>query len=214
MQENFGNESAQRQQYPEPETVGFPPQSAPNPKKSGMLKWIIIAIIGILVIGGAAFFVLSGGDNNEVPEPTSQSISFVTTPVPTALATSTPTAANKEDISIQVLNGTGVAGEAGYLKDQLNSADYADVDTANATGANVTVTTMTYNSQTSPAVVSEITQILERIYQQVETKQSSSSGAYDISVVVGLRKGATPKPAASSTPSASTSPSPSPSATP
>jgi uncharacterized protein YaiE (UPF0345 family) len=195
--------------YPSTETVGFPPQSQPAPKK-GFLKWIIIAILGLLLIGGAAFFVLQGGDDASTPlkTPTVQGIDFVQTPSPTVAPAVTPEPVNKEGISVELLNGTGIGGEAGYLETQLKSLGYTDIKTGNASGAVVSVTTITFNTSVSETVVSEITKKLEDIYKQVETKTSSNTGSYDVKIIVGLRKGATPKPSTASTPKASTSSSP------
>src|SRR3546814_13026593 len=86
---------------------------------------------------------------------------------------------NKESISIEVLNGTGIGGEAGYLETQLKSLGYTDIKTGNASGATVSVTTITFNTSVSETVVSEITKKLEDIYQKVETKKSSKTCSYD-----------------------------------
>lgn len=200
-------------QYANPEPVGFPSSPTPNHKKRpAALKWIIIAIVGLLIIGGAAFFVLSGGESETSdPTPTS-SVDFIQTPQPTTAASPTAGPINRDDISVQILNGTGIAGEAGALQQILSSAGYKDIKTGNAPNT-VTVTTMTYNSSTSAAVVTELTGLLEKTYQQVETKQSSTTGSADVTIVVGLRKGATPKPSAAATPAATTKASGTPAAT-
>lgn len=207
---------SQPAQYQQQEPVGFPSHPIAPKKKSGLIKWIIIAVIGLVLIGGAVFFVFSGGgsDEDENPTPTS-SVDFIQTPQPTTIPTPSPAAIDRKAIAIQVQNGTGIPGEAGALETLLGGLGYDDITTGNSSST-VTVTTMTYNSSVSQTAISEITQLLEKTYQQVETKMSSTTGNYEISIVVGLRKGATPKPVASATPKATTKPttSPSPTATP
>lgn len=209
--------------YPTSESVGFPPQAQPK-RKSGALKWIALIIVGILLIGGAAFFVLQGSETGEPEEtPSVQGINFVETPQPEATTNPTPTAApiNREEISIEVLNGTGITGEAGYLETQLKGIGYTSLKTGNASGGTVSTTTVTFNTSVSKTISDEITAKLEGIYQKVESKTSSNTGSYDVKIVVGLRKGATPKPAsttkpisASGTPAASGTATPKASATP
>jgi hypothetical protein len=213
-QKSMENQS-QQTQYQQQEPVGFPSHPiAPKNKRSGLIKWIIIAVIGLVLIGGAVFFVFSGGGSEEEnPSPTS-SVDFIQTPQPTTLPTPSPAAIDRKAIAVQVLNGTGIPGEAGALETLLGGLGYDDITTGNSSST-VSTTTMTYNSSVNQAAIAEITQLLEKTYQQVETKMSSTTGNYEISIVIGLRKGATPKPAASatSTPKATTKPSSSPSAT-
>ncbi|NMC99328.1 MAG: hypothetical protein GYA62_06385, partial [Bacteroidales bacterium] len=63
----------------------------------------------------------------------------------------------------------------------------------------VTATSVTFSDKLDQTVATEVTQKLNSIYQTVNST-TSKNPAYDIIVVIGLRKGATPKP--SSSPSA------------
>jgi hypothetical protein len=92
-----------------------------------MLAVILTAVIGIIVIGGALYFVLRGGD--ETPQkanaPTVQSTS---TPAPDA--TKAPPkeapAPTKQTALIAVYNGTTQDGLAGTFRDQLKAEGYPE----------------------------------------------------------------------------------------
>src|SRR5579859_2095840 len=94
------------------EPVGFPgtsPVSSPQRKKSW--KWLAVLILFLIVIGAVTFFVFKSSRSSTVeatPTPDdSSSLTNIATPVPTPSATP----ADKSKLAIQVLNGTGIAGE-------------------------------------------------------------------------------------------------------
>lgn len=183
--------------------VNFSPLPAPAKPKKG--KGALILVILILVLVGGFFALRAGKDNvDETPTPT-PTVTPVS-PSPTPVASAEPV--DKEEVSIEVQNGTGISGEAAYLQGQLRSLGYTDVTVANASSQDNTATTVTYSSKLSKTVQDEITKKLETIFQDVDVK-SSASATKDVVIVTGLRKGATAKPSATATPKASTSPSPS-----
>lgn len=185
----------------------------PIKKKNSGVKWIIIVILLLLIAGVAGFFLTqSQSEETPTPEPT---IEEVATPEPTA----TPEAKDKKDISIEVQNGTGVAGEAGFLQKELEKLGYKDIEVGNAETQDATTTTVTFSGSVSEDVQEEITTALKSLYKTVETKTSSSLKDSDILIVTGVRKGATtasatPTAKGSATPKASATPTVKPSATP
>lgn len=199
--------------------VSFP--TVGEPKKSGGIKTLLI--IGVLVLVAILGFVIykSAGNNVSEDEPTPTSFENLTTPSNQVIPTLTPapsaTAAavktDKTKVAIQVQNGTGVTGEAAYLQTQLSNLGYTNVKVGNSE-TNVTATSVTFMSTIDAAVVTEITQKLNSIYQTVSSK-TASTGTFDIVIVTGLRKGATAKPsvAGTSTPTTSRTPTPTPTPT-
>lgn len=191
-------ESSQAQE----DKVSFP--TVGESKKSGGAKTLLI--IGILVLVGILGYVIyksatGKSEELEVAEPTP----FENMAAPTAAATpvatptSSPSAAiDKTKVKIQVQNGTGVAGEAAYLQTQLNGIGYTNVTVGNSPTQDETETQVSFGSSLSSTVVNEITSKLNSVYQTV-TKVSSTSATYDVVIVTGLRKGATPKASASPT---------------
>lgn len=221
--QNIQNQEVQQESPFTPNTtpnVSFP--TVGTPKKSGGPKTLLI--IGILVLVGILGFVIyksaSKKDttvsdqptpfyNLTAPDNTTQGPTTAATATPAPVATAKP--ADKGAISITIQNGTGISGEAAYLQTQLKNLGYTNVKTGNASSTGATSTTVTFSSAVSAAIVSEITQELNSLYQTVAT-QNSSTLSSGVLIVTGLKKGATPKPstAASATPKASASPSASP----
>ena len=221
MEENQNTESQESSNG-----VSFP--SVSEPKKSGGAKTFLI--IGILILVAILGFVIyksankNTGDESATPTAfdnlTTPSDELIQTVTPAPSATASAASVDKSKIQIQVQNGTGITGEAAYLQSQLAAIGYTNVKTGNS-DTTVTATTVTFLSTLDAAVVSEITQKLNSIYQTVTVK-TSTSATFDVAVVVGLRKGATSRPNSTAAPSAtgtgsptaSRSPSPTPSRSP
>jgi hypothetical protein len=204
-------EQKQEQQEVQPTSnISFP--TVGEEKKSGGAKTLLI--VGILVLVAILGFVIyksaskqSVGSTESSPfdnltTPSSDQTVQVTTPAPSS-------SVDKTKVKVQVQNGTGIAGEAAYLQTQLDKLGYTNIKVANS-DSTVTTTTVTFSSTLDDSVVSEITKELNSIYQTVTTN-TATSPTFDVVVITGLKKGATPKPVG--TPAASSSPSASPSAT-
>jgi len=178
--------------------VSFP--TVGEEKKSGGAKTLLI--IGILVLVGILGYVIyksaSGkNENTTLNEPTPFENNLAPTNeatiAPSATPTSSPSASiDKTKVKIQVQNGTGITGEAAYLQTQLNGLGYTNVSVGNSATQDETATQVSFSSSLSTQVVNEITSKLNTIYQTV-TKTSSTSTTYDVIIITGLRKGATPK---------------------
>lgn len=188
-----------------PQAGSFSPQS--KAKSSGS-KWLLI-FIGLLILGGAGifFFTKSGSTPIATPTPT-----FKTEPIQTTAGTATPTSApvKKDEVSIEIQNGTGITGEAKLLQDKLKVLGYSDITVGNASSTDNTDTTVTFLKTLSQTVQDEIKKELEKTYKTVTVKTSTTQKS-DILILTGLRSGSTAitKPATSGTPKASGSASPS-----
>jgi len=218
-----GQESEQQiqstpfQSQESPSGVSFP--TVGEQKKSGGAKTLLI--IGILVLVAILGFVIYKSANKKSADTSTSTSSTdnLVTPSDQTVQTVTPapspaSTVDKTKVQIQVQNGTGIAGEAAYLQTQLGKLGYTDVKLGNS-DSTVTATTVTFSSTLDSGVVSEITQQLNSIYQTVTTN-TSSSATFDVVIVTGLRKGATPKPVdtPTDTPTATDTPTDTPTATP
>lgn len=207
-------ESQLNQQTVQNNPVGFPgamPSPRPTSSKKSW-KWLLVLILFLLVIGGVTFFVFKSSkssslDESPTPEATIGSVD-TTTPTPVA------TPADKTAVKISVLNGTGIAGEAGLLVEQLKQLGYTNVTAGNATTQNATDTQVTYAATVGQDVITEITGKLQGMYTSVTTNNSTLPSGTDIQIVTGLRKGQTSAPAATTAPAATDTPTDSPTATP
>jgi hypothetical protein len=199
--------------------VSFPTVGGEK-KSSGAKTLLIVGILVLVAILGFVIYksatkksedtLLEATPFEDLTTPSSEQTIESVTPAPSPAAATV----DKTKVKIQVQNGTGITGEAAYLQTQLGGLGYKDIKTGNSTST-VTATTVTFSSTLDSSVVTEITQKLNSIYQTV-TSSTSSSSTFDVVVVIGLRKGATPKPSTAPTtvPSASPTSSATPTATP
>ncbi len=188
---------------------------------------LVLFLISLVIIGGAVFYFVSlqkGAEKSEekkTPEPfVVQQDEIIPTPTEEAKKEEEEVV-DKKSISIFVLNGTGITGEAAYLQDKLENLGYTNVKVGNASKQDYEETLVKFSSTLSKSSVEEITKELNKIYKSVKT-QTGGTGSFDVEITTGLRSGQTPKPTAlpttspTSTPKATTTPVPtkSPSPTP
>ncbi len=111
--------------------VKYEPQDS---KKSGKGVLLIIGILAILVVGGfflnQKFKILPGG---------SETTQVESSPTPTPSPSPTPQPIlNRSEWSFEVLNGSGVTGQAKKIADQIKALGYEVVKTGNADKSNYT----------------------------------------------------------------------------
>jgi hypothetical protein len=206
-----------RQETAPPPSSGVSFPTVGQPKKSGGPKTILI--VGILILVGILGFFIYQSARNKNGEVLNEPTPFenlnnpsggltVTTPTPS----STPETVDKTKVKIQVQNGTGISGEAAYLQTQLKGLGYTSVSIGNST-QNLIATQVSFASTLTSEVVSEITAKLNTLYQSVTTTTSVST-TYDVVIITGLRKGATPKPSVTPTATPASTSTPTPTVTP
>jgi hypothetical protein len=202
--EDAQNQLPQEQSAP---SVSFPNVNEQK-KSNGGKTFLIVGILILVAILGFVIYKSASKAVNDAPSeatpiddlttPSSEQTVPVITPEPSA---STASIVDKAKVKVQVLNGTGITGEAGYLQTQLEKLGYTNIKTGN-NDSTVTNTIVTFSKSLDSGVTSEITQKLNTLYEKVTTSTSSSS-TFDVSIVIGLRKGSTPKPTSSATASPS-----------
>lgn len=203
-----------QQQMTPPQATSYS-VSHPQPKqKNNNSKWLIIFII-LLILGGAGIYFFTKSSNEPIVTPTP---AFNVTPIeqtetPTPIPTKSPTPVKKDEVSIEIKNGTGITGEAKLLADKLKALGYSDITAGNADTTDNTETTVTFLKTLSQTVQDELKKELEGFYKTVNVKTSTTQKS-DVVIITGLRSSQTSKPAGSGTPKASASSSPSGSSTP
>mgnify|MGYP003578916853 CR=1 FL=1 len=184
------------QPMPSSEQVSFPHPAGAEKKSNGVIKWIIVIIGVIAIVAGGIFFIMrtsgSEGTANATPTPTINAggITPVATPEPTTTPSPTPSAepVDRSGIKVQVLNGTGTAGDAGLVKTALEKLEFSDITAANADEQEETTTTVTYSSDIDAATIDEIVASLEKIFSEVEAKKGTIAGDFDIRILTGEKK--------------------------
>lgn len=180
-------------------------------KKGGAGKFVII-FLGIAILAAIGFLVfkgVGGGGATPTSTPSVESISGSSDNTSSSSeSTPSPAPADKSKVSIKVMNGTGIAGEAGYLQGVLANLGYTKIEVGNSDTQDNTVTTVTFSANLDQSTIDEITNKLQSIYEKVTTNTSSSQTSSDVIITTGLRKGATAKPAATNVPTATDTPAP------
>lgn len=94
----------------------------------------------------------------------------------------------KEDLSkysVQVLNGSGISGEASRVKDILLEAGFTNIKTGNASKYDYQETEISLKSGLDTSLIKTVTNYLDKY----STKESATpSSTYDITIIVGSKK--------------------------
>lgn len=172
---------------PEPQPSA---QSTPKAPKSGngssKLKLFLYTLsIAFLVAGGILAFATFGIANNPLT-----GIFTSVSPTPSVVPTVTPTpiedvSVKKEEVKVQILNGTGKAGQATTVKNLLVDLGYSDIETGNAKSSDATDTTVVFYENTTQAIRDEIEKELKGSFSSVIARRDPSPSNYDVSITTG-----------------------------
>ena len=155
-------------------------------KGGGKFIFIILAILALVAVGVWLIFGRAWGEDTEiVVAPT------VSEEIPSP--TEVPVEIERDEIKIQILNGSGISGAAGDLREEMEDLGYSDIVVGNASNQDYETTEVTFSEELSQGVRDEIIAKLEDVYQSVDTG-TGSTGDYDIVIITGLPKGFTPSP--------------------
>ncbi|MFC1600680.1 LytR C-terminal domain-containing protein [Patescibacteria group bacterium] len=167
--------------------VGFP-QAKKEKKKGGRgtLIFIALAIIALVLVG--VWLFLGRGGTEEIIEQEITPTEFEEAAPPTP----TPTEVEKGEVSIQILNGSGISGAAGELQEVMEDLDYSDIEVGNASSQDYETTQVAFSSELPESVVDEITDKLDEIYEDVDT--DTGTDEYDVEIITGYPKDYSPSP--------------------
>lgn len=155
-------------------------------EKSNYL-WIIIPtalLIGALVGGLITYFSgLSKLNADAMPSPVASTLPEVS-PTPTAAPESN---IKREEIKLQVLNGSGVSGLAGKAKTYLEGLGYLSVQTGNAANSNFTETVVAVKDSKKEFAESVIADLSKNYKVAEKTEVLSASSKYDFVITLGSK---------------------------
>lgn len=172
-------------------------------KSSFLSKKLILIILAVVIIGGLVgggfLFLRARSSTTETgEEPTTKPESQVemeeaadAEASPTASTTEAPkdepTKVDLTDYSVQVLNGSGVAGEAGKVKDLLETEGFEKFDVGNADSYDYTDTEVRMKKDTLKEVFEKIKSAMED-YTVVEGDELEKEAENDVVVIVGQKE--------------------------
>ncbi|OGM31177.1 hypothetical protein A2803_01735 [Candidatus Woesebacteria bacterium RIFCSPHIGHO2_01_FULL_44_21] len=158
-----------------------------SPAKSTKVILAIFVFILVLVTGGLFLYVrFKPGETEPSPEPT-------TTPEVTAEPEPSPEAETEaveeldlKSFSVQILNGTGVAGTAQTVSDLLVAFGFETVETGNAANYDYKDVTVMLKDGASQALVESIQEALGEGYKVTGSEELvDADGEFDVVVIVG-----------------------------
>lgn len=150
---------------------------------------IILIILSALsaVVGGIFYYRSSVDVTQETTSP-------IANEVPVDTATPTPTETPEDEIilseySVNVLNGSGTAGEAGRVAGFLTELGFEEPETGNAESFDFITTSVSMKEEVPEAVFDEINEALEEDYVVERADEPlEEDSSYDIIIIVGTRR--------------------------
>lgn len=151
--------------------------------------WLFLfLLIGGLVVGGFFYYKSkvggeSAGGVTETSQPTS---------APEATVTPTPSEEFKlDELKVNILNGSGIPGEAGKVQALLEEAGFADFKAGNADNYSYTITEVSLKEGVSGAAFDAVKEALDEynVVKQEDTLAEDSE--FDVEIIVGTKKAAT-----------------------
>lgn len=152
-------------------------------------KQIILLVICLIFLLGAILFALNqshllpfAAKQNNTPIRTAPTTVPKLTPTPTSSSSATQ---KIDNLTVQILNGSGIPGQATEMKDKLTAGGFKNITTGNSGSTGSSATKVTFSKSVSKSTQSALITILNQIFSTVETNSSSSSSEFDISIVTG-----------------------------
>ncbi len=148
---------------------------------------------GLLMLSGALlfaaynfhFFSFSSQQQAKravVAQPTKQPVVVLSTPTPVS---GEEAKLQKEDIKIQVLNGSGIDGQAGKLKDQLGVLGFTNVETGNVEGPTSNAAIVIFSENVAQEFQDEILIELKKTFMSVDAQQLPEAEGFDVVITTG-----------------------------
>jgi hypothetical protein len=154
--------------------------------------FLLALVIGALIVGGYFFLQSRKTQPEEKPTPTTAPIVSPEASPSASVedgkeSTQSATESELAEYAVQVLNGSGISGEAGVVKDLLVEAGFKDVATGNADSYDYTSTEVQVKKDVPNSVFTAIKDALSD-YVVTEGNALSDNAKYDVVVIVGSEK--------------------------
>jgi hypothetical protein len=168
----------------------YAPVEAKRSWKGPIIVFFVVVVLTAL-IGGGIFWSQQGGEllgalPAASPTPVASPLP-TTTPEPTPVATASATPApsvevDKEELTVLVVNATGVNGLAGRVSEQLGTSGWDNVQAGNATGTYTAGATYV-TEDLDPAVITALEDDLDRELTPAPIRETRAA-QFDIVIVL------------------------------
>lgn len=154
-------------------------------KKKIMIILLVVLLVIALAAGGLYFYNMMAAKQKASQSASKKQSAEQFKPD----ATATPTEAELADLaeySVQVLNGSGTAGQAGVVEGLLEEAGFTDITTGNADEYSYTDTEITLKKGAPQSLYEAVEKALGSDYVVVQTAEElDEESDYDVQVIVG-----------------------------
>lgn len=150
---------------------------------------LIFLFFVLIIIFGISFVFIK--QKRQAVSPKKGVVIPQVSPTPAPIKESTATAEiekiSKEDLKIQILNGSGIAGQAQDLADLLKSDSFTNINLGNSTTTSNTQTTVSFKDRVPQTAKDNLIQKLKEIFAEVKVETLVESG-FDIKITTGKLK--------------------------
>ncbi len=169
------NEEAPMSAEPTPQT---------EEKKTNMKLVIVLTAFFALILGGVAGGVLVFLSNSNPMKEAEAS----PTPIATVAPTATPEPeVDKQSVTVNIQNGSGIAGEGGKMSEYLTDEGFKVGTVGNASSFDHDETIIQAKSTVEQALIDALTKSLSAKYK-MGTSTKLTTGSNDIIVIIGSEK--------------------------
>ncbi len=162
-----------------------PPGETGEPKENPLKKWFLVGVIVMVWVGGIMVVMNMGKQGNAPasrPALKSDSIQSLL-PTPIVATTAATPEVRLDGYKVSVLNGSGLAGEAGRVRESLMGMGFVQVDVGNASD-NVSLTKISSSAIMPLEVVNMVKDSL--VGYSLDSDGVLTAGAeYDLIILVG-----------------------------
>lgn len=152
---------------------------------------IYLVLLGIVLVtsvslwGGISFGYIENPLSSFIKEnqPVHTQLTQNTPRIRQSLPESSESAKVKKDLKIQILNGSGISGQAGNLKVQLEGLGYENIETGNAE-VKGTKTTVVFSNKVSNSDKAELIKSMESTFTEVKS-QTEQVSEFDVNITTG-----------------------------
>lgn len=146
----------------------------------------------LLFLAGAILYMAYAFHFFPFSEKIESNKAVIISPTKAPVASSTPTPVitegvklKKEEIKIQILNGSEIDGQAGRLKEQFEALGFGNIETGNAEGPISNATIVIFSEEVSEDLQDEILIELKKTFVSVDTQELPKAEGFDVSITTG-----------------------------
>lgn len=166
-----------------PKLVTSQTQIKKEPKLYSPVLFTLIMVLLDCAILGYLFYIVT------YPPKSEDSISSASTSQSTSQPSITPqptkaVSVSKSSLKVKVLNGSGVAGQAGQVRDQIKQLGYTNIEVGNSSDDNSSTTMVIFSNKVPDQYQSELITKLKQTFTKIDSKIDPASSV-DITVTTG-----------------------------